>query len=68
MEALGKELMANRKGKIPKAMDFNRSRTICLFNNEEKQSERNLEMLEIPPTYTVRENHCYQVISGLPIS
>ena len=25
-------------------------------------------MLEIPPPHTHRENHCYQVISGLPIS
>ena len=25
-------------------------------------------MLEIPLTHTDKENHCYQVISGLPIS
>ena len=25
-------------------------------------------MLEMPPTHTDRENHCYQVTGGLPIS
>ena len=25
-------------------------------------------MLEIPPTHTDRENHCYQVIGGFPIN
>ena len=29
---------------------------------------RNPKMLEIPPSHTDRENHCYQVIVGLSIS
>ena len=39
-----------------------------LYSHTESYILNNAKMLEIPPIHTDRENHCYQVIGGLPIS